>query len=77
MAFMKYGEEDRRSETSLHACREHARQLVMRMSSEDAELDMDKLESLSFDLPFDELPAYGEKILAGAVRGRAVVQIAS
>ena len=37
MAFMKYGEEDRRSETSLHACREHARQLVMRMSSEDAD----------------------------------------
>ncbi|MEM1403194.1 MAG: MDR family oxidoreductase [Pseudomonadota bacterium] len=41
------------------------------------ELDMDKLESLSFDLPFEQLPAYGQKILAGAVRGRAIVAIAN
>jgi acrylyl-CoA reductase (NADPH) len=41
------------------------------------ELDMKRLEALSFDLPFDELPQAGKDILAGKVRGRAVVNLAS
>ena len=38
-------------------------------------LDMNLLESLSFDLDFNELPAFGESILDGKVRGRAIVEI--
>ena len=41
-----------------------------------SELDMGKLEALAFDLPFDDLPQAGADILAGKVRGRAVVPIA-
>ena len=40
------------------------------------ELDLDQLEALSFDLPFDRLLEKGPEILAGAVRGRAVVPVA-
>ena len=36
MAFMKYGDEDRRSETSMHRTREHARLLAQRMSDDSA-----------------------------------------
>ena len=39
------------------------------------ELDLAQLETLSFDLPFDKLLETGPKILAGAVRGRAVVDL--
>jgi acrylyl-CoA reductase (NADPH) len=40
------------------------------------ELDMSKLEALSFDLPFSDLLQRGPDILAGKVRGRAVVDMA-
>ncbi|MFT7288326.1 MAG: acrylyl-CoA reductase (NADPH) [Halieaceae bacterium] len=40
------------------------------------ELDMAKLEALSFDLPFSDVLAHGPEILAGRVRGRAVVNLA-
>jgi acrylyl-CoA reductase (NADPH) len=40
------------------------------------ELDMDKLEALSFDLPFSEVLSRAPDILAGKVRGRAVVDLA-
>lgn len=39
------------------------------------ELDLAQLEDLSFDLPFDKLLESGPEILAGAVRGRAVVDL--
>jgi acrylyl-CoA reductase (NADPH) len=42
-----------------------------------AELDTDRLEALSFDLPFSDLLERGPEILAGKVRGRAVVDMAS
>jgi acrylyl-CoA reductase (NADPH) len=41
------------------------------------QLDMEKLEALSFDLPFSDLLERGPEILAGKVRGRAVVDMAS
>jgi acrylyl-CoA reductase (NADPH) len=40
-----------------------------------SELDVGKLESLAFDLPFDNLLQAGADILAGKVRGRAIVKI--
>ena len=39
------------------------------------ELDIGRLEALSFDLPFDELLDAAPRILAGGVRGRAVVDL--
>jgi acrylyl-CoA reductase (NADPH) len=39
------------------------------------ELDLDRLDALSFDLPFSELLDAAPKILSGAVRGRAIVDI--
>ena len=39
------------------------------------DLDLDRLESLSFDLPFSELLQTGPSILSGQVRGRAVVDL--
>lgn len=39
------------------------------------ELNLDKLAALSFDLAFDDLPGAGPDILAGKIRGRAVVDI--
>ena len=39
------------------------------------DLDMDLLEALSFDLDFSDLPQAGEDILAGKIRGRAIVKI--
>jgi acrylyl-CoA reductase (NADPH) len=39
------------------------------------DLDKDLLESLSFDVPFSELLALAPTILAGQVRGRAVVDL--
>lgn len=40
------------------------------------ELDMHKLDALSFDLPFSEVLSRAPDILAGKVRGRAVVDLA-
>ena len=39
------------------------------------ELDMKRLEALSFDLPFAEVQNAAPKILSGAVRGRAIVDM--
>ena len=39
------------------------------------DLDLDLLESLSFDVPFTEVLALAPSILAGQVRGRAVVDL--
>ncbi len=39
------------------------------------DLDMSLLEDLSFDLDFADLPQAGEDILAGKIRGRAVIKI--
>ena len=39
------------------------------------DLDMDLLESLSFDLDFADLPQAGADILVGKIRGRAIVKI--
>jgi acrylyl-CoA reductase (NADPH) len=41
------------------------------------DLDIAKLEALSFDLPFSELLETAPKILAGKVRGRAIVDLSS
>jgi len=41
------------------------------------DLDVAKLEELSFDLPFSEVLASAPKILAGEVRGRAVVDLSA
>ena len=40
-----------------------------------ADLDMQLLEDLSFDLDFNDLPRAAEDILAGKIRGRAVVKV--
>jgi acrylyl-CoA reductase (NADPH) len=40
------------------------------------ELDIAKLEALSFDLPFSDVLQRGGDILAGKIRGRAVVDLA-
>ncbi|MEE8364597.1 MAG: MDR family oxidoreductase [Gammaproteobacteria bacterium] len=39
------------------------------------DLDMNLLEDLSFDLDFNDLPRAAEEILAGKIRGRAIVKI--
>lgn len=39
------------------------------------DLDISKLEALSFDLPFSELLETAPRILAGQVRGRAIVDL--
>jgi len=39
------------------------------------DLDMNLLEDLSFELDFAELPRAAEEILAGKIRGRAIVKI--
>ena len=39
------------------------------------DLDMQLLEDLSFDLDFNELPRAAEDILAGKIRGRAIVKV--
>ena len=39
------------------------------------DLDMDLLDKLSFDLDFEDLPRAAEDILAGKIRGRAVVKL--
>ncbi|WP_439100848.1 MDR family oxidoreductase, partial [Congregibacter sp.] len=39
------------------------------------ELDLDKLEALSFDLPFSEVLSRAPEILAGKIRGRAIVDL--
>lgn len=39
------------------------------------DLDMNLLEDLSFDLDFTDLPQAGEDILAGKIRGRAIIKI--
>ncbi|MEP6391335.1 MAG: MDR family oxidoreductase [Halioglobus sp.] len=39
------------------------------------DLDLDMLESLSFDVPFTEVLALAPTILAGQVRGRAIVDL--
>lgn len=40
-----------------------------------SDLDIGKLEALSFDLPFSEVKDAGARILAGQVRGRAIVDL--
>jgi acrylyl-CoA reductase (NADPH) len=40
-----------------------------------SDLDLDLLDSLSFDLDFADLPRAAEDILAGKIRGRAVVKV--
>ncbi len=40
-----------------------------------SDLDLDLLDSLSFDLDFADLPQAAEDILAGKIRGRAVVKV--
>ena len=40
-----------------------------------ADLDTELLDELSFDLDFTDLPKAAEDILAGKIRGRAVVKI--
>ncbi len=39
------------------------------------DLDLDLLDKLSFDLDFSELPQAAEDILAGKIRGRAIVKL--
>ncbi len=39
------------------------------------DLDMKLLEDLSFDLDFNDLPRAAEEILAGKIRGRAIIRI--
>jgi acrylyl-CoA reductase (NADPH) len=39
------------------------------------DLDLDRLDALTTELPFDELPTAGPRILAGEIRGRFVVPI--
>lgn len=39
------------------------------------DLDMQLLEDLSFELDFNDLPQAGEDILAGKIRGRAIIKI--
>ncbi len=39
------------------------------------DLDMSLLENLSFDLNFEDLPQAAEDILAGKIRGRAIIKI--
>ncbi|PLW66789.1 hypothetical protein C0039_20020 [Pseudohalioglobus lutimaris] len=39
------------------------------------DLDLDKLEELSFDIAFSDLKTAAEDILAGKTRGRAIVNL--
>jgi acrylyl-CoA reductase (NADPH) len=39
------------------------------------DLDLDQLEQMIIEIPFEELPAAAEAILEGKVRGRTVVKI--
>ena len=39
------------------------------------DLDLELLEELSFELDFTDLPQAAEDILAGKIRGRAVVKL--
>lgn len=39
-------------------------------------VDMEKLESLAVDIPFDQVPEAAGKILQGQIRGRAIVDVA-
>jgi acrylyl-CoA reductase (NADPH) len=40
-----------------------------------ADLDLDLLDELSFDLDFNDLPQAAADILDGKIRGRAVVKV--
>jgi acrylyl-CoA reductase (NADPH) len=40
-----------------------------------SDLDLDLLDRLSFDVDFADLPKAAEDILAGKIRGRAVVKV--
>jgi acrylyl-CoA reductase (NADPH) len=51
------------------------RQLAWNRLAKD--LDLDQLEQMIVEIPFEELPAAAEAILEGKVRGRAVVKIPS
>ena len=42
-----------------------------------SDLDISRLETLSFDVPFSELKDTAPKILAGQLRGRAIVDLSS
>lgn len=41
----------------------------------ERDLDLDKLEAMSHEIGFEELPAAAEAILAGRIRGRTIVRI--
>jgi acrylyl-CoA reductase (NADPH) len=51
----------------------HKRGLAWNRLAQD--LDLELLEDLSFDLDFAELPQAAEDILAGKIRGRAIIKI--
>lgn len=57
---------------SVQAPIERRREAWDRLASD---LNLDTLDSLSFDLPFDQLLAQAPEILAGKIRGRAIVAI--
>lgn len=57
---------------SVMAPLERRRQAWQRLA---ADLDLAKLDELSFDLDFEDLPRAAEDILAGKIRGRAVVKL--
>ena len=57
---------------SVQAPIERRRQAYKRLA---ADLDLEKLESMITDVPLSEIEAWGAKILAGQVRGRAVVDV--
>lgn len=59
---------------SVQAPIQRRREAWSRLSTD---LDLETLKSLSFDLPFDELLDRAPDILAGKIRGRAVVAIPS
>jgi acrylyl-CoA reductase (NADPH) len=40
------------------------------------DLSPDLLDALTTEIPLEDVPAWGERILAGQVRGRAVVAVA-
>jgi acrylyl-CoA reductase (NADPH) len=40
-----------------------------------SDLDRTKLSEITTEIPLDEVPEWGTKILAGQVRGRIVVKI--
>ncbi|MBT4520927.1 MAG: oxidoreductase [Halieaceae bacterium] len=57
---------------SVHAPMARRQEAWRRLASE---LDIARLESLSFDLPFSEVLDSAPKILAGQIRGRAIVDM--